>query len=119
MKNKLFLALLMTTFVFNAQAQNSEGTSVATLGLGYSLFNNIIKTSLETYTDVEVKSVPTIAFTYDRALTDNFSIGLAAAYQSVSAEFTNTYFDENFDSQTELAKTSISRLNVAIRPLFH
>ena len=119
MKNKLFLALLMTAFVFNAQAQKSEGTSVATVGLGYSFFNNIIKTSLESYTDVEVKSVPTIAFSFDHSLTDNFSIGLAGAYQSVTGEFTNTYFDENLVSQTELAKTSISRINIAIRPLFH
>lgn len=119
MKNKLFLALLMTTFVFNAQAQNSEGTSVATVGLGYSFFNNIIKTSLESYTEVEVKSVPTIAITFDHSLTDNFSLGFAGAYQSVTGEFTNTYFDENFNSQTETAKTSISRINIAIRPLFH
>jgi hypothetical protein len=119
MKNKLFLALLMTAFVFNAQAQKSEGTTVATVGLGYSLFNNIIKKALETDEDLDVKSVPTIALTFDHSLTDNFSIGLAAAYQSVSAEFTNTYFDENSVSQTELSKTSVSRINIAIRPLFH
>lgn len=119
MKNKLLLVSLMTAFVFNAQAQKSEGTSVATLGLGYSFFNNIIKNSLESYTDLEVKSVPTIAFSFDHSLTDNFSIGVAGAYQNVSGEFTNTYFDENFDSQTETAKTTISRINLAIRPLFH
>lgn len=119
MKNKLFLVSLMTAFVFNAQAQKSEGTSVATLGLGYSFFNNIIKTSLESYTDVEVKSVPTIAFSFDHSLTDNFSIGVAGAYQNVSGEFTNTYFDANTVSQTETAKTTISRINLAIRPLFH
>jgi outer membrane protein W len=119
MKNKLFLALLMTAFVFNAQAQKSEGTSVATVGLGYSLFNNIIKAALETDEDIDVKSVPTIALTFDHSLTDNFSIGLAAAYQSISAEFINTYNDENSVSQTELSKFTSTRINIAIRPLFH
>lgn len=119
MKNTLILSVLLTAFVFNAQAQKSEGSSVATLGLGYSFFNNIIKTSLDTYTDVEVKSVPTIAFTFDHSLTDKFSIGLAGAYQNVSGEFTNTYTDADLNSQTEKAKTTVSRINLAIRPLFH
>jgi hypothetical protein len=119
MKNKLFLVLILSAFVFNAQAQKSEGSSVATVGLGYSLFNNIIKAALETDEEIDVKSVPTIALTFDHALTDNFSIGLAAAYQNVSAEFTNTYFDDNSNSQTETAKTTLSRINIAIRPLFH
>jgi opacity protein-like surface antigen len=119
MKTKLILALSMIGFIFNANAQNSEGTSVATAGLGYSFFNNIIKTSLETYSDVKVKSVPTIALTYDYALTDNFSIGVAGAFQNVSGEFTNQYIDQNFDTQTEIATTKVSRLNIALRPLFH
>jgi|TARA_B110000908_G_C10082675_1_gene370307 opacity protein-like surface antigen len=116
---KFILALSMIGFMFNANAQDSEGASVATVGLGYSFFNNIIKNSLETYSDVEVKSVPTIALTYDFALTDNFSIGVAGAFQNVSGEFTNQYIDQNFDIQTEIATTKVSRLNIALRPLFH
>ena len=116
---KFILALSMIGFMFNANAQDSEGASVATVGLGYSFFNNIIKNSLETYSDVEVKSVPTIALTYDFALTDNFSIGVAGAFQNVSVEFTNQYIDQNFDIQTEIATTKVSRLNIALRPLFH
>ena len=109
----------MIGFMFNANAQDSEGASVATVGLGYSFFNNIIKSSLETYSDVKVKSVPTIALTYDLALTDNFSIGVAGAFQNVSGEFTNEYIDQNLDFQTEIATTKVSRLNIALRPLFH
>jgi opacity protein-like surface antigen len=116
---KFILALSMIGFMFNANAQDSEGASVATVGLGYSFFNNIIKNSLETYSDVKVKSVPTIALTYDFALTDNFSIGVAGAFQNVSGEFTNQYIDQNFDIQTEIATTKVSRLNIALRPLFH
>jgi hypothetical protein len=119
MKNKLFLALLMTAFVFNAQAQNSEGTSVATVGLGYSLVNNLFNVALDTYPEVEVSSVPTIALSYDYGLTDNFSIGIAGAYQSVSGEFENTYLDGNQVSRTETAKATLSRMNIAVRPLFH
>ena len=74
---------------------------------------------METYSDVKVKSVPTIALTYDFALTDNFSIGVAGAYQNVSGEFTNEYFDENLNLQNEVATTKVSRLNIALRPLFH
>jgi hypothetical protein len=119
MKNKLFLVSLMTAFVFNAQAQKSEGTSVATLGLGYSLVNNLFKAGLETYPEITVTSVPTIAVTYDFALTDNFSIGVAGAYQSIGGEINNTYTDGNQVEQTELAKANYSRMNIAIRPLFH
>ncbi|MDB4162031.1 porin family protein [Bacteroidia bacterium] len=116
---KFIFALSMIGFMFNANAQDSEGASVATVGLGYSFFNNIIKSSLETYSDVKVKSVPTIALTYDLALTDNFSIGVAGAFQNVSGEFTNEYIDQNLDFQTEIATTKVSRLNIALRPLFH
>lgn len=120
MKNKLFLLSLAVVCMSSAvKAQNEEGQSVVTLGAGYSLVNNIVKSGLETYSDVNVKSVPTIALTYDYGLTDNFSLGVAAAYQSVSGEFTNTYFDNNLDLQTETAKSSFSRMNIAIRPLFH
>lgn len=116
---KFIFALSMIGFMFNANAQDSGGASVATVGLGYSFFNNIIKSSLETYSDVKVKSVPTIALTYDLALTDNFSIGVAGAFQNVSGEFTNEYIDQNLGFQTEIATTKVSRLNIALRPLFH
>ncbi|MFB1004309.1 MAG: hypothetical protein QMC70_09275, partial [Bacteroidia bacterium] len=32
---------------------------------------------------------------------------------------TNQYIDQNFDIQTEIATTKVSRLNIALRPLFH
>lgn len=119
MKNKLFILTILASFTISTSAQKSQGTSVVTLGLGYSLFNNIVKTSLDTYQDVKVTSVPTIAFTYDYGLSDNFSLGLAGAFQSNSGTFTNDYFDENYMLQTENAKVSLSRINLALRPLFH
>ncbi len=119
MKIKITLLLsLLTLFTFS-YAQNEEGSSVVTAGVGYSLFNNIITTGLEAFDDVEVSGVPTIAVTYDYAITDNFSIGLAAAHQSAGGEFSNTFLNDDLNEVTETAKTTVSRTNVAIRPLLH
>jgi hypothetical protein len=119
MKNKIILLSVMSVFSFSAFAQNEAGQSTVGANVGYSLMTNFIKAIMDEYQDVEVTSVPTIAVTYDFALTDNFSMGIAGAYQSVSGDFTNTYLDENLVEVEESATVAIARTNIALRPLFH
>lgn len=100
-------------------AQNSQGQSVVSFNIGYSVVGNLLKSSLEVFEDVKTSSIPTLGLTYDYAITDLFSLGVAASYQSVSAEFTDTYLDENSMTQTDFVKASFARMNFAIRPLIH
>lgn len=120
MKLKITLLAALAFFAWNpVQAQNEQGQSTVTAGVGYSLIANLVNSALDTYDSIDNSSVPTIAITFDHALTDKFSLGIAASIQNSSADFVDTYLDANQVLQTDNVSASLTRYNVAIRPLFH
>lgn len=120
MKLKSSLIALALCFTFaTSKAQNQQGESVVTAGIGYSLAIEFIKTSLNAFEDVTSTSIPAIGITFDHGLTDNFSMGIATGFQTLSAEFNDSYLDENNNTVTEKVTSTTTRFNVAARPLFH
>jgi hypothetical protein len=103
----------------SSRAQNTSGESVVTVGVGYSFFFDFVESALNVYDDVKTTSIPAIALTYDHAITDNFSLGLAFGFQTLSADFHDTYTDINNNIVTDEVSASVTRMNIAMRPLLH
>lgn len=107
-------------------AQNKSGTSVVTLGAGTSMVGLIFKAFQNSInslpqSSVELKSTPALLATYDYALADKFSLGVAFSYQSFSAQINGyEYINSMGDTISNASfKNTTTRINYAIRPLFH
>lgn len=108
-----------------ASAQNAKGQSTITGGVGFSLAGMIFSTIKNAANDVpgsniELKSTPGMLLNYDYGLADKFSVGLAFSYQQFKLEYTDMEYT-NSAGYTDTASwdDKVSRMNVAIRPLFH
>lgn len=116
MKTKLiaFAIALTVITVVQVNAQSETHKSTVTLNMGCSLIGNILN---EDYPhkdyDFESSSIPLIQATYDFAIVDWFSVGVAASCQIAEGKY-NDYGvnNENF-------KTTFYRSNFAVRGLFH
>ena len=119
MKKILTLLFLASTLV--SFGQNTQGTSVVTVDVGYSLAGDFIKNLIDlgdTEGDIKTSLTPVIMVGFDHALTDVFSIGVQGAYQGIGADFVNTYNDGSKEVK-ENVEATINRMNFAIRPNFH
>lgn len=104
---KLFLLSLLALILSNAvHAQNETYKSTICVNGGFSLVGTIISAA-----NGETSSVPAIQVTYDYGLEKWFSLGAAVSYQSMKIDYTDMTYG-NY-------KTSLDRLNVALRALFH
>jgi len=122
MKNSILFTLLCCITFLQSFAQNEEYKHVGSASIGLSLTGVLINLLDEASPDatIEVKSTPALQLTYDYGIKKFFSIGLAVGYQQfgIDAEdFTYTNIDDV--DVTEDFSADFSRLNVAIRPLFH
>jgi hypothetical protein len=99
----------------SADAQKYQGESVVTLGAGYSfvgaLFSNIQNST--------TFSIPAIVVNYDYAIADNFTIGAAFSHQAMGYRFDYDYFNASNVYITEEVKSTFTRMNFGVRPLFH
>jgi len=121
---KTFLLLLCFSIITiqTINAQNEEYRSVVSASVGYSL-TGLLVSAIETGIGsdaVSIKSTPTLQLTYDYGINKFFSVGIAAGYQNFDFDIDNySYTDDSGNEVTESFNADYSRLNVALRPLFH
>jgi opacity protein-like surface antigen len=130
MKQRITLIGICILFVTALSAQEDSKTekpvahkSTICLNIGESLVGNLIG-SLNNAANLDyssnVTSMPAFQMTYDYQVNNWFSIGAAGSYQMMGVKVKNwSYYDESDNLVTEDFKTSLNRLNVAVRPLFH
>jgi len=123
MKHFILLTIIcFLTSTLTLHAQNEEYKSVASASVGYSLTGAIINAFEATNPagTVSVKSIPTLQLTYDYGITKFFSVGVAAGFQRFGFDITDyEYINDVGINVNENFTADYSRLNVAIRPLFH
>ncbi len=99
-----------------SNAQTMQGESVVTVGLGWSLVGALFGNT----SNATTFSTPAFLGHYDYALGDKFSLGAAFSYQSMGLNYTNyTYTNNAGVLVTEDIKSTYTRTNIGIRPLFH
>lgn len=96
--------------------------STITAGVGFSLAGLLIRSVESALADsipsgrTKTTSIPALTLSYDYTLAKHFSIGVAGSYQSWSIKIDPYYSHGNSYSGGSL---SVSRTNLAVRPLFH
>jgi hypothetical protein len=119
-KITITIAVIVGVLFFNSKevnAQNREGQVVVDAGLGYSLIFAVPGILISDGSYSSHSATPAINATADYALLDRFSLGLGITYQSVTLNYADYY--NNVTGAPETYSTSISRLNIGIRPLYH
>lgn len=119
MKKGLLLSLLFTFATLHIFAQNQDFRSTLSVNAGFSAVGSLISIADDFSADTKSYAVPAIQLTYDKGIQKWFSIGLATSYQTMGIEYRGYEYMQDGETVTEDFKTSISRLNVGIRPLFH
>ncbi|MDX2247210.1 MAG: hypothetical protein SF052_10560 [Bacteroidia bacterium] len=115
MKNRIifsmFLGLtLMFASVHSAKAQaHTKGQLGITANVGYSLIGALFQVA--SVSSEDVGSIPVISGMVDYGVADQFSVGGAVSYQSISVNTT--------DNLSAEVKNTLSCVNIGIRPLFH
>lgn len=119
MKKGVFLSLFFTLITFQIFAQSPNYRSTLSINAGFSAVGSLINIADDLDADAKGHALPAIQINYDKGLQKWFSIGVAASYQSMGIEYKDYEYMQDGEAVTENFRTSISRLNVAIRPLFH
>ncbi|MEZ4828597.1 MAG: hypothetical protein R3C61_20275 [Bacteroidia bacterium] len=115
MKNRILLPL--TAFiifsVFSAGSLSAQAHQQGQLGItanvGYSLVSALFQ--LADISSDQITSIPVVTGMVDYGVADQFSIGGAVSYQSISAN--------DVDINQANVKNTLSCLNIGVRPLFH
>lgn len=116
---KLVSIILLSLFVVSAQAQNQQGQSEITAGIGYSVLMNAARAAINQGENITADYIPTLQLTYDYAISDLFSMGVALGYQKINSDFVYTYTNDDNIEITENASVDLSRVVVSVRPLIH
>lgn len=119
MKKGLQFSLVLIFAAFQAMAQSPDYRSTLSVNAGFSAVGSLISVSDNFSDNTKSYAVPAIQVTYDKGIQKWFSLGLAASYQAMGIEYKDYEYTQDGETVSEDFKTSISRLNVAIRPLFH
>lgn len=119
---KKFISIFTICILFqflnvnNAKAQKETGQIAVGAGVGWSLTGGVVKL----FSDGEINVSPVWNGTVDYGLTDNFSMGAAFGYQTFKLFFDNNQYVNNANILvSEDVKWTFSRMNIALRPLFH
>jgi hypothetical protein len=110
MKKNLLALILLIAFTYaniNGQAEGKKYQSTLCFNAGFSLVGALVN-GVEGTDD---SALPAIQLSYDRYVSDWFSVGVAGSFQYLSVDYTN------YDGYA--GETSANRINVAFRPLFH
>ena len=120
MKKGVFLSLFLSLIAFQIFAQSPNYRSTLSVNAGLSVVGSLINIA-DDLSSGETKgyALPALQINYDRGLQKWFSLGVAASYQSMGIQYNDYEYMKDGEMVTEDFKTSIKRLNVAIRPLFH
>lgn len=119
MKKGLQLSLLFIFATFQIFAQNQDYRSTLSVNAGFSAVGALINVVDGLSSDTKSYAAPAIQLTYDKGIQKWFSIGLATSYQAMGIEYKGYEYMQDGEMVSEDFKTSISRLNVGVRPLFH
>lgn len=109
----LIIAVFAFTFSNKVKAQQESGQVVISAGAGYSIISKLLSVG------ENVKSIPPLYLNADFGVTDNFSVGLAGSYSSISYDDVITSFDDMGNIVEENVNVQGSRNTVAARALFH
>lgn len=122
MKKSILFTLLCCITLLQGFSQNEEYKHVGSASVGLSLtgvFINLFD-ELDPTATIDIKNTPALQLTYDYGIKKFFSIGLAVGYQKFGIDAEDfTYTDSEGIEITESFNADFSRLNIAIRPLFH
>ncbi|MBN8702918.1 MAG: hypothetical protein J0M08_07625 [Bacteroidetes bacterium] len=103
-------------------AQKEKGDIVVTGGASFSLVGllaNLAKESVNTSgSSASISVTPGMNVMLDYGVAKVFSLGVAASYQSLTSKYSD-YYDDNGYYFVGNFKTTISRTNIGVRPLFH
>lgn len=124
MKKILFLSIIFGMLFFstsNVKAQNVEGESVIGANVGFSMVGAFFGAFTTVNTDeVQFFVTPAFQLSYDYAVTDIISLGLAGSYQNIGVDIMDyQYVNGQGDLITEDYRSSFSRSTIAMRTLFH
>ena len=116
----LFITLIISQLSF---AQNMETRNTFTLSSGRSLFAAARKTAIPNdtlkFTDGKVHASPTIQGTWDFAVNDWLSVGLAASYNQATVAFNDITIKKITSKPIGNASAKVARTSLAARVLFH
>lgn len=117
-------SILLTISPNKSFSQTEKGQVVLTGGAGTSLvgllFNAITNPANKVQGEVEFKSTPALLGMIDYGIAKRFSLGFAFSYQSFSGTYSNySYTNSNGIRVIGTFKDKLTRMNYAIRPLFH
>jgi hypothetical protein len=126
MKQKsLFLLPFFALCAFtNAFSQNADYRSTVSVTAGLNVFQ-IIALADKVFSDslgaeVDLKATASYGINYDYGINKWFSIGLATGYNRFQFKSPNIQIDlEDGTTYQGFIDASLSRTNIAIRPLFH
>ena len=107
------IAVFAFTFSHDVKAQQESGQVVLSAGAGYSILSNLLSIG------DNIKAIPPLYLNADYGITENFSIGLAGSYNSISYDDVIISFDDNGNTIEESVNVRGSRNTVAARALFH
>ncbi len=91
------------------------------LNAGMSLVGRIFETVDDFGGDINTYSTPAFQLNIDRKIVNWFSIGVAGSFQMMGADYTDyEHYDwETGNETTESFENDVTRMNIAIRTLFH
>lgn len=118
---KSIIIIALFAIMQNALAQNMDYRNTISLSSGRSLF--VALRGLEakptdelTFKDGKASATPTFQGTYDFAVNDWFSVGLAASYNNAKISFTDITYKGKVTGE---ANATLARTSLAARFLFH
>lgn len=107
----------LTAIQLSAQRSAKEG--IVGISFGYNIWN-AYSSVLNAGDSVTAKSSPTFTGTYDYGITHNFSVGGSVSYNTFSLINPNySYVSQAGIIIYEPISVDLSRVNIAVRPLYH
>lgn len=122
MKKFISLITLCTFFLLmsgtTVKAQKEQGQISIGAGAGWSLIGGLFS-AISGGTNTTFAS-PVWNATFDYGLSDNFSLGIAFGYQTMGINYVDYWYTNSQGTTvTEDFKWTLSRMNIAARPLIH
>lgn len=118
MKHLTILLATILTLNTSTFAQNLEGQFDIGVGVSANFFASIVDGLAEQNTSRN--QIPNLNGFIDYAISDNFSIGGAASFQTVDLVYEDyAWTTTNGDDMISDFTSNVTRFNVAIRPLIH